>query len=241
MCSYINILAPDSYVNVNKKLIKMVGFATATYFTLLLDVLKEVQNKKTYDPETGFFTLQRIYISKEIGLPPEEQKNSDEILVKLGVLHIDPENKNKLAIDVKAYQELLINDEQDPETLLSSNIKLTKAQKQINKTDAIKMKIVALFGETDEITLKSFTTLVDVYYDKGYCKNAQWIQVINLLKQTAKSPEEFVKIVDYIIATNWQSIPSAVDTYTKTCQATNATRTNKPQITCTKVNTKQVF
>lgn len=235
MCSYLDVMATDSYIMINKKLAKMTNFQTAAYWSLLLNVLKQVKLKNTYDPNTGFFTLKRSYIEDELGISTDEQKNCDIILARLGALNVDPGNKNKVSLNVKRMQELLVDDSLVPEDLLSKTVKQTYADKQSAKKAGIKAGIVALFNETDEKVLEAITNLVEVYYDKGYCKHASWTPVINILGAAAPGTDAKIELINFILSTNWQSIPAAIDKFMQS-HKTTGTRINTEQKKCTETS-----
>lgn len=231
MCSYLDVMATDSYIMINKKLAKMTNFQTAAYWAILLNVLKQVKLKNTYDPATGFFPLKRSYIEDELGINTDEQKNCDIILARLGTLNVDPGNKNRVSLNVKRMQELLVDDSLIPEDLLPKTIKQTYTDKQTAKKAGIKAGIVALFNETNEDALTAITNLVEVYYDKGYCKHASWTPVVTIINAACPTPEAKVELINFILTTNWQSITAAIDKFMQSHKS-NGTKINAEQKKC---------
>lgn len=108
----LDIMSKDSYLLVNKKMVKHFGLELSTYFAVLLDVYPQVLKKKMDTLlETGYFTLQREYVERECGIPVEQQLALDQALVRLGVLQVNPENPNEIGISVQQMAEYLLEDD----------------------------------------------------------------------------------------------------------------------------------
>lgn len=240
MCTYLDLVAPDSYLMVNKKLLKIVGYTTAVYFTLLLDILKEVKRKKTYDEATGFFTLKRAFVEEEIGLTTDEQKNSDGILAKLGVLQIDATNKNKIAIDTKKFCEAIVDDTILPEEMLPKTTKMTRVEKQEAKDAGIAQMYTSLFNETDEKLNELISELVLIYFKKGYCRKFQWEEIRDQINQAVSTVEEKKDLIKFIIMSGWSGIPASIVRYKETHAITGAKLTKK-QTVVTNIDTITKF
>lgn len=118
-------------VNINIKLIKLIGLETAAYWSVLQEVLPRVKAKKTYDPTTGFFPLKRDYVTGKIGLTIESQYKCDKALAGLGLLMVDPEDPDKISVNVKGLVALIINE--DPDTLAAAVTVGKKASKASKK------------------------------------------------------------------------------------------------------------
>jgi len=233
MCTYLEV---EDKISVNKKFARITNPTVAMYFAELLVILKEVKRKNKFDPTTGLWKLDRKYVFSELGLDTDEQKKADQVLFRLGVVtKIDPENPDRIAVNVKRYFELLTDDSLIPEDLLPKAVKLTAADQKAVKKAAIKKRLVNLFGETDERAQEAVTKLVDVYYDQhGYCKNAQWEPIVKMLHACTTDPAGISEIVDHVLTTNWQSIPAAIDSFMKK-HAPTATKLNSKQTTCSGV------
>jgi len=229
MC-YIEL---EDTISINRKFVRITNPTVATYFAELLVILKEVKRKNNFDPATGMWKLDRKFVFSELGLDTDEQKKADQILFRLGVItKIDPANADRIAIDMKRYFEILTDDSLIPEDLLPKTVKMTATDQKAVKKAAIKKRLVNLFEETDERAIEAVTKLVDVYYDKGMCKNSQWEQIVTMLHACTSDPEGISEIVDYVIATNYVSIPAAIDSFMKK-HAPTATKLNTKQTTCT--------
>jgi hypothetical protein len=109
---FIDIMSKDSYLLVNKKMVKHFGLELSTYFAVLLDVYPQVLKKKLDTlMQTGYFTLQRDYVERECGIPVEQQLALDQALIRLGVIQVNPENPNEIAISVPQMAEYLLEDD----------------------------------------------------------------------------------------------------------------------------------
>lgn len=233
MCKIINIISSESYVRANTEFIKLTNLSIATYTELLFTILNAVSKKKTYDPTSGLFKVDRAYITERTGIPAEDQKQYDLTLYKLGVVvMIDPANKNKISLSAQRYLEIIADPTSVPENLVSKTAKMTYAEKQAAKVAGIQAGIVELFGESDERAQEAVRKLVEVYYSKGVVKHEQWKPIVQMLHACTSDPDGISELVDYVIATNYVSIPAAVDSFMKK-HAPTATKLNSKQTTCT--------
>ena len=109
---FIDIMSKDSYLLVNKKMVRYFGLELSTYFAVLLDVYPRVIEKK-WDTlvATGYFPLKRDYVEKECGIPVEQQLALDQALIRIGVLQVNPENPNEIGINVQQMAEYLLDDD----------------------------------------------------------------------------------------------------------------------------------
>ena len=109
---FIDIMSKDSYLLVNKKMVRYFGLELSTYFAVLLDVYPRVIEKK-WDTlmATGYVPLKREYVEKECGIPVEQQLALDQALIRIGVLQVNPENPNEIGINVQQMAEYLLDDD----------------------------------------------------------------------------------------------------------------------------------
>lgn len=217
--------------NVNKKLVRITNPGVGLYFAIVVEILKQVKAKNKFDPETGMFKLNRKYVESETGIGTSEQKNCDQILNRLGIVNIDPQNTDRISVDMKKYFEVLSDNSKLDVEVLPPTVKLTRAEKQAAKENGIKARIVGLWPGAEESgnpEIESISKLVNVYYGKGLVKCDQWEQIFKLLRAAAVDSDAVVELVNYVIATNYTSIPAAIDSFM---------RSHKP--TATRLGTKQ--
>lgn len=225
---------------VNKKFARITNPIAALYFAEIVEILKQVKLKNKFDPATGMFKLNRKFVSDETGIETAEQKNCDQMFVKLGLVVVDSTNPDKLAVDMRRYTQLLTDQLVDAENILSPAARKTRAEKQEAKTSGIIASHVQSYSEIcdhqlSEDEAEAVNNLVSVYYSKGIVKRAQWEQIFKLIISCAKDSSAVVELINYIIATNYTSIPIAVDNFMKKF-AGNATKTGKTQTACSGVS-----
>jgi hypothetical protein len=219
-------------ISVNCKLAKITNPTTALYFGALLEVYEQVKRKKTFDPASGVFRLDRTYVADRSGIPPDEQRNCDRAMAALGVIRVDPLSKDKLAIDMKRLVGLLADESKLPEEVLPKTIKMTKADRQASKEAGIKSMLASAYGDLKALNPKereAVETLVDVYYSKGLVKRSQWELIFKLIKSAAHGPDAVSEMIDYVLATNYASIPAALDSFMKSKQRQAGSRIGAQQ------------
>lgn len=118
-------------IEVNKKLIKLVGLSCATYWAELACILRKVYNKEKYDAETGFFHLDRRYIEDQIGLTLEEQYQCDTQLMKLNAMFQDEADETRSTIKLDAAKIVCLIMEADEAQVkkIAKNVKVTNEDK----------------------------------------------------------------------------------------------------------------
>lgn len=203
-------------ISVSAKLARATNPTTALYFATLLEVYEQVRRKRTFDPTNGFFKLDRAYVASRTGIQSDEQRNCDAMMAGLGVIRVDPSSKDRLAIDMRRYVEVLADESKLPEELLPKTLKMTRASRQVSKESAIKGMLADAypgFRTAPDKEKQAISTLVDVYYSKGLVKRAQWEQIFRLIKAAAKDADAVAEMTDYVLATNYASIPAAIDSF----------------------------
>lgn len=242
MCRYNSALSSESYVRANSRFIKMTNLPIAVYTELLCKILTAVEKKKTFNPETGLFLVDRKYVEDCTGIIPDDQREYDKALNRLGIVSmIDEKNSNKISLDVKAYYDLLITADESAETsILPKTYMQTRSEKSKNRTEGIKLGILAMFGELDEQSSKAIYNVIDVYYSKGLCKHASWQPIVDRMSKFKDSPAEYVAVCNDVLAKNWKSPATAIDEYSKN-HVNSAVRLNSPQPQVTKLDSTISF
>lgn len=138
----VDIMSGHSYMMVNTKAVKIFGLPLAAYWSVLADIYPRVIEKKLDElTTTGYFELKRDYVEGQCGLKPEEQYAMDKVLVRIGVIAVDPDNINRLAIDMSAMAEILLEDDQDA----LKKIQKAAKSKKIDEAAAKRQGKVAMF------------------------------------------------------------------------------------------------
>jgi len=222
---YLDVLAGDSFGRYNIKLAKLAGLQTAVYWETLLNIITRVVKKKTYNEE-GFFKVDRKYVESITTLTVEEQYVCDEALSKLEVVLYNKDNRDLLQVNVKNMLSVLVEDNISDLKKISKLAKVSKADKAAGKKIGVVERVVGLFNETDQISELAVRKLVGVYYDKGIQRNDQWNAIIPIIHEAAHDPDTLTRLVDHILATNYTSIPTAVESFKKT----NKTSASRPSL-----------
>lgn len=203
MCTYVDLVASDSYIQVNKKMIYLVGLVAATYWAVLLNVAVKVKKKNAVD-NNGYFTIDRQYIKDTAQILVEDQLNCDALLQTLGVLEINQQDPNKLGIKLKEYTEILINDNIKQLSCLKKIAKVTRTQKTQNKQVAIISKMKTLIMEPDqELRLLYESWVESVYASKRFLTKTKIQLFENKINEHAKSKEDKKKILEKAIQTGY--------------------------------------
>lgn len=203
MCTYVDLVAGDSYIQVNKKMIYLVGLVAATYWAAILNIIVKVKKKNAVD-DNGYFTIDRQYIKDTTQILVEDQLDCDTILQTLGVLEINQQDSNKLGIKLKEYTEILINDNIKQLSCLKKVAKVTRAQKTQNKQGAIIFKMKTLIMEPDQELRLLYESWIDsVYASKRFLTKAKIQLFENKINEHAKSKEDKKKILEKAIQTGY--------------------------------------
>lgn len=181
--AYIDVLSPNSYISVNKKLIKVLGLKAAAYTSEVLCIMTHVQKKSTLSLD-GYFKIDRKYVEDQIGLNLSDQYVCDATLEKLLLLREDPMNPDR--ISVNAAEICAIITESNPESLreLAKKAKVTTvesaaikrgvtAKKKVLSDDEKSKKIDGLREKFKDVCtsivsselLESYWAWVDAIYD----------------------------------------------------------------------------
>lgn len=155
--------------NVNKRLMSIVGIETAVYWSELSSVLERVRAKKTCD-EKGFFKLDRAYIQRETTLTPEKQLECDRILSHFGVLAVDPDSTDTIAVSVQSMVELIT--EEDTTKLKSAAAGAAKPKRTDKEAKIAGMKATmhTAVKETDPDLKNAYCRWIDSMIDAQCCR-----------------------------------------------------------------------
>lgn len=203
MCTYVDLVASDSYIQVNKKMIYLVGLVAATYWATILNIVVKVKKKNAVDAN-GYFTIDRQYIKNMTQILIEDQLDCDNLLQMLGVLEINQQDPDKLGIKLKEYTEILINDNIKQLSCLKKVAKVTRAQKAQNKQAAIIFKMKTLIMEPDQDLRLLYEAWVDsVYASKRFLTGAKIQLFENKINEHAKNKEDKKKLLEKAIQTGY--------------------------------------
>lgn len=134
----LDVLSQDNYLNVSIKVLKLFGLKTAIYWAVLSTILTKVKKKSALD-ESGFFTIDRKFVSTKTSLTPAEQKECEKILAQHGVIAISDIDVNKISVNAALMLEFIID--VDPKELAK-----TTGRKAVAKIDAEEKKALKKAG-----------------------------------------------------------------------------------------------
>lgn len=122
----VDVMSPYNTLSVNVKAVKIFGLPCAAYWSVLVDIYPRVI-KKDLDGllKSGFFTVDREYVTSRCGVTVEEQLAYDQALARVGVLASCPDNPNMIAISM---QEMFIILAEDDATVLKDVGKKAKSK-----------------------------------------------------------------------------------------------------------------
>lgn len=144
-----DMLSTDMYVSFNCKLAQRIGLHTAIYVTELLNISRKAYLKsKLYNEK--YFKIDRNYVEERTTLSKKEQRELDDILVNLNILHIDESSKDLLCVDADALTGVLLDDRKTIEAKIKPVVKRKKPSKKEEILNALKNRI-----ETNNPELKA--------------------------------------------------------------------------------------
>lgn len=134
----------------NVKLAQITNLYTAVYWSELLNIIPQVIKKKTNNP-AGFFKLDRKYITERTTLDLEQQQECDKKLAGLGMLAVDPDNPDLIAVNVKVGIGILAQDDVDKFKQAASDVIVSKEeQKEVKKKMQIRAVVNYAAGKTPD-------------------------------------------------------------------------------------------
>jgi hypothetical protein len=159
--AYLDLLSIGNHIMINTNIAKVFGLNTAAYWGELLNVLSQVQKKKTYNEE-GYFKLSRKYMEEKTTLTTEEQKECEEILSAANVLMVCPTDKNSIRVNVRNMVSLIAEGKESEiekiSTMARGKTKKTKAE--TTKACVRNALVNGLFEPVEEVK-EAYTLWID--------------------------------------------------------------------------------
>ncbi len=125
--AYVDLMSPDAYGQYNIKLATLTSLPAAVYFSCILKISERVKTKARFDNE-GFFRLDRKYVENKTTLIEEDQLECDNELANLGILGYDPDDRNRIRVDLETASAVIIDDAIKPNKTLKKKIGESKLQ-----------------------------------------------------------------------------------------------------------------
>jgi len=155
---WLDVMSQYNTLEVNIKLMNVLGLHTAVYWAELLNIYARVV-KKFKDQlieNEGYFELDRKYIQERTTLDFEEQLKIDAGLNKLDVLHTRENEPNWIKLDVEKFCALLVDDDIDAIRQMQKTSKLGRGDQAIAKRNSVRLNLVAALDETDVDVLETY-------------------------------------------------------------------------------------
>ena len=225
----IDILASDNYFQINKKLAFVFGIAEAVYLTELFNICKKAFNKKTFNPDTGEFKLDRKYIQKQTTIKPSQQSVYDQKFQECGILEVNAENIDVIKMDTaKVVSIITCEDIKALTEMVPASKQLTEAKKESKRNGIIQM-LKNTFTEQDPDVKQALENWVEVVYDKGICKKVQVLNFESQLNSYTQDKEAKLDLLNICINQGYKLLDWAIQIYERKQSAVRTTKQKQSQ------------
>lgn len=229
--AYLDIAGNSSYGRYNRKFAQIVGLEAAVYWSEILEVLDRVLEKKTFDHD-GWFVLNRDYIKKRTTFSEEKQKECEEILSRIEIYQVSPDNENRVRCDVKAFVKIMIED--DIETMKEVKA-IAKAATKTAKAESKKANIITMLvnslSESPEVTEK-YRQFLEVAYNKGLCQKAKLKNFVDEINQFTSDDSVKIQLLNIGIDRSYTKAEWIINAYSRN----STTKSVGAQKTATKLS-----
>ena len=202
---WLDIMSQYNTLQVNIKLANLLGLEVATYWAALMDVYARVVNKfkDELESNSGYFELDRDYITKRTTLTLDKQLEIDTGLGKLGVLKHRGENElNWITLDVEKLCAILVDDSIDAIRDIQRVSKLRREDTTRAKKAAVRINLVAALKETDPDVLTAYNNWIDALLEAKKPITRQALDIYqNNLNNYTDNKQAKIKILE-IATTN---------------------------------------
>jgi hypothetical protein len=224
---FIDIMSKDSYLLVNKKMVKHFGLELSTYFAVLLDVYPQVLKKKLDTlMQTGYFTLQRDYVERECGIPVAQQLALDQALIRLGVIQVNPDNPNEIAISVPQMAEYLLEDDMKVLEKLQKKAKTKKTDEAAGKR-AGKISVFSGYAATlthEPAVQEAYKLWITALVEGGKCAFSKTtVQMFHeAMTKFTQDPQQQVEILRQAAASGYSNADWVINSMKTQKRATSS-------------------
>ena len=215
---YVDLMSPYNYLQVNTKLANVLNLNCAVYWAELLNVYARVINKKRDEllDNEGYFDLDRKYITSRTTLSVEDQLHCDAAFEKLEIVFQDPQNPNRIKIDIEKMYALIVED--DPSVIkgLQKKAKLKRDDETAVKRAMVRNNLQLALTETDAELLDALKVWIEAVIEakKPITKASVEIYQKNLNSYTDNKAVK-LRIIEISTANSWVEFAYARDCYEK--------------------------
>jgi hypothetical protein len=240
--AYLDLLSIGNHIMINTNIAKVFGLNTAAYWGELLNVLSQVQKKKTYNEE-GYFKLHRKYMEEKTTLTTEEQKECEEILSAANVLMVCPTDKNSIRVNVRNMVSLIAEGKESEiekiSTMARGKTKKTKAE--TTKACVRNALVNGLFEPVEEVK-EAYTLWIDsILAVKKPLSNAIRDLFVKELNAYTDNPAIKIAIIETAIKLSYTNATWVIQQWEKSGRQVDPTRLQTQQKQPIGLNTNQTF
>lgn len=228
----LDLLSLDNYVSYNIKVAEILGLHPAIYLSELMNINdKAIKKSKVKD---NFFTVDRKYITRRTTLTSIEQQNIDKQFFDIGLLKINPDDKNTMTLDIAVLTSILAGDEtiiKDLKKLVSATNKVTKTKKKTKQEEACDL-MKSYIKTTNTELYVAYCEWIDAVYSKVGWMSKKAVEVGERLvdENSNHNLDIALKIVEIATVNGYKDMTWAVDLFKKNYQPTYAIKpVNVPQ------------
>jgi hypothetical protein len=214
----VDVMSSYNYIQVNTKLINLLGLNVATYWAELLNIYPRVIRKKKDEviQSSGYFTVDRDYIKSRTALDLQEQFTCDKVLINIGVLAVDENDSNRICISLTTMHEIMTADDDKALAAIQKKAKVKKATSSEAKKAAIRTNLKNSVVEVDIDLLKAYHTWIEAILDSGNWLNKAVIEVFQKTVKTYSNSKAIqLKIIEIATIHGYKDASWAINVYSK--------------------------
>ena len=242
----LDVMSSYNYVPVNTKAIKLFGLPTAAYFAVLADIYPRVVSKKLNElMNIGYFTVDRSYVESKCGLSPEEQYTCDLGLERVGVVQINPQNRDMIGISMDTMFACLAENDVKLLDQLRKKAKTKKTDETAGKR-AGQVKTFSAHACTlthvPEVQ-EAFRTWVTAMVESGKAKMSKAVVELfyNAMSTYTQDPAVQCEILRQATMSGYTNAEWVISSLSRTSKTNSATRLNAPQKEFAGVDDSETF
>lgn len=230
---YVDLFCKDGYLFVNKKIIKLFGIVEGVYLSELFNILNKVAKKKSYDPQTGYFKVDRNYIESITTIDPAAQRKIDEKMCRRAIISISPDNPDQISLDTELFVSIVVEEDEQALRQVSNKLSAKKTSKedaQAKKKEGMKAGMSQYIRETDPDLVEALTAWISSCVDEKSLTKVAVERFQDKLNAFSTQKEVKLEVIGIAAAKAYNLAEYAIDIYTKSRNLfSNTTTTAMPQ------------
>lgn len=212
---YLEVLAADNYISVNRKLAQLFDLKTAVYIAELSNIITKVYKKKTFD-ENGYFQVDRKYIEERTTISLEDQLICDSALTKVGVLEEAKEDSSRIRMDIGLLTSIITSEDATLLSSIAKKCKVSKVKKSEAKVQAIRQSLKAGIVEADSDILNALYDWTDAVLDSKNFLSKRVIEIFqDQLNQYTSDKNTKIAIITLATVHAYKDVSWAITLYEK--------------------------